>query len=247
MPKNSKIQWTSATWNPWHGCTKVSPGCKFCYMFRDKERYGADPNQVIRSIENFHKPFKWRDPQYIFTCSWSDFFHPAADEWREEAWKVISKTPEHTYQILTKRPERIHNNIPDWFEKLDNVWIGVSIESEDQLHRLNYLWDLPCITFASFEPLIGPITQTWIAYKVDWAIIGGESGNQTGKYRYRECRVEWIKKLIFIYNQVGRPVFVKQLGTWLAKEFDLKDRKGGDMSEWPLFLQMRQMPEKKML
>ncbi|MCO5334929.1 MAG: phage Gp37/Gp68 family protein [Pyrinomonadaceae bacterium] len=108
MSFNSAIEWTDATWNPWHGCHKVSAGCKHCYMFRDKKRFGHDPNVVVRSKDaTFYAPLKWKEPRKIFTCSWSDFFIEEADEWRDEAFAIMALTPQHTYQILTKRPERM--------------------------------------------------------------------------------------------------------------------------------------------
>ena len=93
MSKNSKIQWTDDTWNPWHGCTKVSPGCKFCYMYRDKVKYGQEGKFVERSKTKFKDPLKWKESRLIFTCSWSDWFIKEADEWRPDAWDIIRKTP----------------------------------------------------------------------------------------------------------------------------------------------------------
>ena len=108
MAHKSAIEWTDATWNPWHGCHKVSAGCKNCYMFRDKTRYGQDPNVVVRSKDaTFYAPLKWSEPRTIFTCSWSDFFIEEADAWRDEAFAIMALTPHHTYQVLTKRPERM--------------------------------------------------------------------------------------------------------------------------------------------
>lgn len=264
MAYESKIQWTEGTWNPWHGCRKVSPGCKFCYMYRDKERYGHDPTIVLRSKGKFDAPLKWKDPKLIFTCSWSDWFIEEADEWRDEAWDIIRRTPQHTYQILTKRPERITKHLPaDWGNGYENVWLGVSIESQDQSSRMSWLYDIPAkVKFLSLEPLIGPINlyealtdyPTYddpgrsgepILWGFNWVIIGGESGNENGKYKYRSCKVEWIEDIIKQcqekFTQV--PVFVKQLGTHLAKELGLKDRHGGKMEEWPQHLQIREMPK----
>lgn len=266
MAIESKIQWTNATWNPWHGCKKVSPGCKFCYMYRDKERYNQDPTTVLRSKTKFKEPLSWKEPRLIFTCSWSDWFIEEADEWRTEAWEIIKKTPQHTYQILTKRPERIKDHLPeDWDEGYENVWLGVSIESQDQIGRMDTLYSAPAKTkFLSLEPLIGPIDlfssmtgyPTFddpgnggepVLWGMDWVIIGGESGNETGKYGYRECRLSWIDSLIDQckdhHTQV--PVFVKQLGTHLAKHLKLKDRHGGNIDEWPENLQVREFPETK--
>lgn len=109
MAFNSSIEWTDATWNPWHGCHKVSAGCKNCYMFRDKARYGQDPNVVVRAGDKtFYAPLKWAEPKKIFTCSWSDFFIEESDPWRDEAFAIMALTPQHTYQVLTKRPDRMY-------------------------------------------------------------------------------------------------------------------------------------------
>lgn len=242
MGIKSEIQWTQATWNPWHGCKKVSPGCKYCYMYRDKDRYGQDPSTVLRSKSNFKAPLSWQDGKLIFTCSWSDWFIEDADEWRNEAWDIIRKTPQHTYQILTKRPERIESNLPDYFDELNNVWIGVSVESQHQVDRLKYLIDLPCLIFASFEPLIGPIEWHPHMNFLHWMIIGGESGNETGKWRYRPMETNWLRKLVDGAFFNGVPCFVKQLGTYQAKLLKLKDRHGGDINEWPVCFQTRQFP-----
>lgn len=164
MGEISKIQWTESTWNPWHGCKKVSDGCKFCYMYRDKERYNQDPKTVLRSKTNFFAPLKWKEPKLIFTCSWSDFFIEEADWWRQEAWEVIKATPWHTYQILTKRPERIKQCLPaDWGSGYDNVWLGVSVENEEAaLKRIEPLIEIPAkIRFLSVEPLLGPVSFRW--------------------------------------------------------------------------------------
>ncbi|MCK5237182.1 MAG: DUF5131 family protein, partial [Deltaproteobacteria bacterium] len=103
MGENTKISWCDHTHNFWFGCKKTSPGCRNCYTERQMKRFGKDFNMIVRS-KSFDKPLKWKDPALIFTCSWSDFFIPEADEWRDDAWKIIRDTPQHTYQILTKRP-----------------------------------------------------------------------------------------------------------------------------------------------
>lgn len=245
----SKIQWTGPTWNPWHGCTKVSAGCKFCYMFRDKERYGQEPTMVLKSKTGFDAPLKWKEPQLIFTCSWSDWFIKDADGWRAEAWEIIKNTPEHTYQILTKRPERILECLPDdWGDGYPNVWLGVSVESDAERHRIETLSKVPArIRFISVEPLIGELNldnySEILKEKFHWIILGGESGNKTGKYRFRECKLEWFAKLIDISRKTNMKIFVKQLGTYLASEFGMKDRHGGNIEEWEESLQIREFPE----
>lgn len=253
----SNIQWTKYTWNPWHGCKKVSAGCKFCYMYRDKKtRFGQDPSIVQRSKPaTFNSPLKWKDPSFVFTCSWSDFFIAEADEWRNEAWDIIRKTPHLIYQILTKRPERIKECLPpDWGDGWHNVWIGVSAEDQDSFDfRVPILCDIPAtIRFLSLEPLLGPITmyEETRYYgtqqdidKIHWVIIGGESGNENGEFTYRKCDIKWIEDLIFQCNCKGIACFVKQTGTYISKQSNYKDRHGGDILEWPLQIQSRVFPE----
>lgn len=269
MAKATKIQWTDATWNPWHGCEKVSPGCKYCYMYRDKDRYGLDPTKVVKSKTRFNAPLAWfnqlascehPDPanvfwgMKIFTCSWSDFFIEDADEWRDEAWRIIKHTSNFmgcsdlgfTYQILTKRPERIAQCLPDdWGEGYPNVWIGVSVESDAQKDRIMELDLIPSVAkFASFEPLIGPVyLDPYLLSILDWVIIGGESGNETGKYKYRTMSLSWLEDIGMDCETMGVPVFVKQLGTGLAKKLQLKDRHGGDIEEWPDWVKIREFPK----
>ncbi len=243
MAIKSKIQWTQDTWNPWHGCKKVSPGCKYCYMYRDKERYGQNPTAVLKSKTKFKEPLKCKESRLIFTCSWSDWFIEKADAWRADAWEIIRQTPQHTYQILTKRPERIKDNLPLYFSELKNVWIGVSIESEKQVGRLKYLKYLNCITFASFEPLIGPITWNGMMSALDWCIVGGESGNETGKWRYREMKLAWAENIVKGANENNAPCFVKQLGTYQAKQLGFKGKHGGDFDEFPENLKVREFPK----
>jgi len=244
----TKIQWTDATVNFWTGCKKVSAGCKFCYMYRDKERYGKDPTTVLRTAPaTFEAALKWKESKRIFTCSWSDFFIEEADEWRADAWDIIRKTPQHQWQILTKRPERIVECLPnDWGEGWDNVWLGVSVENQDYIHRIETLSKIPAkVRFISAEPLIGSIDLSVckdMLSSFHWLIIGGESGNENGKYRYRSCELNWIKDLILQTKEKGVNVFVKQTGTWLSKKLKLADRHGGDISEWPNDIQVREFP-----
>ena len=246
MGKQTEIQWTDATWNPWHGCKKVSAACKYCYMFRDKERYGQEPSKVLKSKTGFNFPLKEKEGKLIFTCSWSDWFIEDADDWRDEAWEVIRQCPLHTFQILTKRPERIKDHLPDFFDEIaDRVWMGVSVESQAQVERLEYLRDLSCKTFASFEPLLGPIQWDENMTKLDWCIIGGESGNETGKYRYRPMKIEWAEYLVENAITDNVACFVKQMGTQLSKDLKMSDRHGSKISEFTTSLQVRQFPRNK--
>jgi protein gp37 len=214
MSESSVIEWTDSTWNPWRGCDKVSPGCAHCYMFRDQRRYGRDPSVVVRcSPATFNAPLSaaWarvrtqklaqKGAHHVFTCSWSDWFHEDADEWRDEAWDIIRRTPESTYQILTKRSDRIADHLPaDWGNGWPNVWLGVTIEHRRFVGRADDLRAVPAaVRFISAEPLLGLLvpdgdvesdaTGTWRNWRddfgdhqglelhgIDWLIAGGESG-----------------------------------------------------------------------
>ena len=252
MGKETDIQWCTSSWNPWSGCIKVSSGCKFCYMYRDKERFKQDPSVVVRSKTTFNNPLKWKDPKIIFTCSWSDWFIDKADAWRDEAWDIIKRTPHHTYQILTKRPERILEHLPkDWGDGYENVWMGVSAEDQENYDkRIGYLSEIKAkVKFLSLEPLLAPInlhnraiTGGLLPSSPDWVIVGGESGNETGNYRYRPCEIAWISEIVSKCKEDNISVFVKQLGTHLGKTMKLNDNAGGEISEFPTDIQIREMP-----
>lgn len=263
MAFKTNISWCDSSHNFWTGCEKVSEGCKYCYMYRGKERFKIDPELVTKTTEEtFYKPLKWKEPRLIFTCSWSDFFIPEADAWRKEAWKVIKDTPQHTWQILTKRPERILECLPDdWNDGYDNVWIGITVENQKNLEdRFHYLLAVKAKTkFLSIEPILGEIdlgfTASYLNFNnkkdsdlskvIDWVIIGGESGNDTGKYKYRTAKIQWFEKIIFQCSKYNIPVFVKQLGTGLAKSFNLKSRNGDKIQEFNndlVHLKLQQMP-----
>lgn len=164
MGDNTTISWTTATWNPWYGCKKVSQGCKNCYAERDMERYGKSFTLVHKSTSTFRDPLKWKEPRKVFTCSWSDFFIPEADyDWRKEAWDIIKATPHLTYQILTKRPENIKARLPvDWGQGYPNCWLGVSVENQKAAdERIPLLMDIPAsVRFLSCEPLLEQIDLT---------------------------------------------------------------------------------------
>lgn len=249
MSQKSAIQWTDATWNIARGCTKVDEDCKFCYMYRDSmngTRY--EPLKVVRTKTVFDLPLKLKEPSKIFTCSLTDFFHTDCDSFRNEAWDIIRKCPQHTFQILTKRPERIIDNLPNYWDEIkDRVWLGTSVGSDKGISRINDLIkcrELAKVLFISFEPLHGPISNfdllTLIA--IDWIIIGGESGNETGKYRYRQCKLEWIEDLVIDFK-ITSSIFIKQMGTFLSKQLKMSDRHGGNINEFPEHLRIREFPK----
>lgn len=250
MPTN--IQWTDETVNFWMGCKKVSAGCKLCYMYRDMDRYGKNGSVVVPVQEktNLNKLRKLAPGSKIFTCSWSDFFIEEADPWRARAWDIIRAHPQFIWQILTKRPERIKQCLPDdWGDGYPNVWLGVSVENQEAAdERIPILIDIPAVVrFLSCEPLLEFVDlfnygqNKW--YKsIHWVIVGGESGNDVGKYTYRPCDLNWIKDIVFNCERYNVPVFVKQLGTHLSKELHLKDRHAGVVGEFPFSLRVLQFP-----
>lgn len=247
MGRNSSISWTDVTWNIAVGCSKVDKDCLYCYMYRDGKRYGYDPREIRRTKTVFNLPLKIKEPSRIFTSSLTDVFHPAIDSFRDEMWEIIRQCPHHTFQVLTKRPERIVECLPDdWGDGWNNVWMGTSIGHQEAIGRIHQLLEVPASKrFVSFEPLWSKVDMNLDLSdlcSIDWAIIGGESGNETGMYRYRPCTIEWIESLISDLTPTT-PIFVKQLGTHLAKEMGLKDRHGGDIDEWPEHLRIREFPK----
>lgn len=258
MSTQTHIQWCDATWNIARGCRKVDEDCKYCYMYRQSlnaTRY--DPIQPTRTktVFNFPLTYKldvpsvWPGRPLIFTSSLTDVFIEEIDPFRNEMWDIIRRCPHLIFQILTKRPERINDHLPaDWGEGWDNVWLGTSVGNPKAMKRVWDILDIPASKrFISFEPLWDQVHMNIDISqlcKLDWAIIGGESGNDQGKYRYRECKVEWIEELMKDLTPTTA-IFIKQLGTHLSKKLGLKDRHGGDITEWPAHLQVRQFPNHK--
>ncbi len=245
MGETSLIQWTDSTWNPWIGCHKISPGCKFCYAERWMKRAGNGFHSVRRTSEKtFHSPLAWKDSRKIFACSLSDFFLEESDEWRDEAWEIIEATPRHTYQILTKRPERAVKLLPSsWNQAFNHVWIGVTAEDQHTLRQCAK--DLAnvhsAVRFLSLEPLLSSVSSELklMVNDFDWVIVGGESG---GRGKRRTTDLDWIRGVVNVCQAQGVPVFVKQLGSGLAERMHLTDWHGGDIAEFPNDLRIRQMP-----
>ena len=235
MAENSKIAWCDHTWNPWQGCKKISAGCMNCYMYRQKKRFGQNPQQINISVPaTFEKPLSWKEPARVFTCSWSDFFIPEADEWRNAAWIVMEMTPHLTYLILTKRPENIKKRLPvGW--PLRNVWLGITAENQEMAdQRIPILMEIPSAKkFVSIEPMLEQIDLTKIkkqnnlkinylykirdkrkkfdfsnveSHSIDWVICGGESGPNN-----RPVEIEWIEKLKHDCKEFDVPFFLKQM------------------------------------
>jgi protein gp37 len=184
---------TTTSWNPFVGCTKLSPGCKNCYMFRIETDFGRNPKVVRRTGDKiFYAPLKWEEPDLILTCSMSDWFHPDADQWRSEAWRIVRQTPHLIYRILTKRPERILGHLPeDWGPSgYENVWLAVSVELQQYVSRMDILRTIPAkLRWVSAEPLLGPLNLDLTGFK--WVVAGGESDREAP----RPSDPQWFRDL----------------------------------------------------
>ena len=212
MSKQTMTPVTQYTWNPWRGCTKISPGCVNCYMFRDQKRYGNDPSRVMRT-KTGRDPLRWQNKaaaagrtDLVFTCSWSDWFHEAADEWRPEAWEVVRRCPNLVFQILSKRPERIEDHLPpDWDGGYPNVWLGVSVETDDYCWRADVLRTVPaCVRWVCAEPLLGLLPSLNLD-GIHWVVVGGESGPG-----WRRMDPQWARELRDRCRAAGVAFYFKQ-------------------------------------
>lgn len=313
----SKIEWTGETWNPVLGCSIVSPGCTNCYPMRMAARLEAmgqpryegltKPSKagpvwtgkVVFAEQALFKPARRKTPTTYFVNSMSDLFHEdVPDEWIDRIFTAMALSPQHTFQILTKRAARMraymtapatgklnregtagqrckelhhwgrHDNDPGWKGwPLPNVWLGVSTERQKEAdERIPDLLATPAaVRFVSAEPLLGAIDFTRCdrgggsvnalprpddetvhanASRLDWVIVGGESGHGA-----REFKLNWARDIVRQCREAGVAVFVKQVGAnasdthnGLELPVGLRDRKGGDMAEWPESLRVREMP-----
>jgi protein gp37 len=214
MALNSKIEWTEASWNPVTGCTKISLGCKNCYAFRMAKRLHAMRNP--RYLNNFNVtlhhdllelPLKWKKSKRIFVNSMSDLFHEdIPEEYIREIFITMKKAYWHTFQILTKRSERLLKMFST-LEWSKNIWMGVTVENNDVVSRINDLKLVPAhIKFLSIEPMIGPINNL-ILENIDWVIVGGESGPGA-----RPMDADWVRYIRDECVKQGVPFFFKQWG-----------------------------------
>ena len=210
----SKIEWTGSTWNPITGCTKYSDGCTNCYAEKMANRlknmglkkYENSFNLTLH-YENIEDPLFMKKPQTIFVCSMSDIFHKdVPDEFILKLFEVMNKAHWHTFQVLTKRAERI-KELNDSITWTKNIWLGTTVESEKVTHRIDYLRESGAyIKFLSIEPLLTPINDLKLK-NIDWVIVGGESGAKA-----RPMLKEWV---VDIKNQCKAqdvPFFFKQWG-----------------------------------
>jgi protein gp37 len=214
MATNSSIEWTEATWNPLTGCTKISPGCKHCYAERLAKRLKAmgNPNYSNGFRLTLHEhalklPLTWKKPRFIFTNSMSDLFHnDVPEEFVQQVFDVMRRAHWHTFQVLTKRSERLLEISPR-IEWPANVWMGVSVENQDYAFRAEHLRQTNAQTrFLSVEPLIGPVSDIKLN-GIHWVIVGGESGPKA-----RPLKEEWVVALRDQCIKEGVAFFFKQWG-----------------------------------
>jgi protein gp37 len=235
MPTKSNIEWTEMTWNPVTGCTKISQGCKHCYAERMAKRLTAMGSDRYRNgfrvtlhPDLLDVPRKWRQPRVVFVNSMSDLFHEdIPDAFIQRVFATMRDCPQHTFQVLTKRAERLAALAPrlPWPH---NVWMGVSVEDARVVNRIGYLQQAPAaVRFLSLEPLIGPLEGLRLE-GIDWAIVGGESGP-----RARPMKPEWVKSILRQCRAASVAFFFKQ---WGGVRKDMTGRKlnGTFYNEMPL-------------
>lgn len=223
MSDRSRIEWTEATWNPVTGCDRVSAGCDNCYalvlakrlkaMGAAKYQADGDPRTsgpgfaVTTHPASLDQPRKWRNPRTVFVNSMSDLFHAKVPaDFVRDVFDVMAETPQHTYQVLTKRPLRAAR-LADELPWPSNVWLGVSVEDMSVAHRVDQLRRVPAaIRFLSCEPLLGPLDRLDLT-DVDWVIAGGESGSN-----YRPMDIGWARGIRDASVEARVPFFFKQWG-----------------------------------
>jgi protein gp37 len=203
------IEWTDKTWNPTTGCNKVSPGCKHCYAEAITLRFKNNFPQGFKFTlhpERLNEPKKWRSPSKVFVNSMSDLFHEDMPiDFLHQIFDVMVNCPQHVFQILTKRHERLLELAPllDWPA---NVWMGVSVENQKYAHRVDYLRRVPAaVRFLSCEPLLGPLELDLT--NIQWVITGGESGP-----KHRPIDFDWVRSIRNQCIEADVAFFHKQWG-----------------------------------
>jgi protein gp37 len=239
---NSKIEWTDKVWNPVTGCSKISPGCDNCYAYSMSKRFckewglsADDPFKVTIHPDRLNQPINWKKPSKIFVCSMADLFHDdVPTEFISDVFRVMEQAKQHTFLILTKRPERmrqlINGVVTGWeTEHRKHIWLGVTAENQEQANkRIPVLLQIPAaVRFVSVEPMLGTVDiNQYLPHNprlfsernghkgfLDWVICGGESGPGA-----RPMHPDWVRNLRDQCQTAGVPYFFKQWGEWLPAE-----------------------------
>jgi protein gp37 len=297
MSANTSIEWTDHSWNPLRGttgrhtCVRISPGCTHCYAATMNKRFGG-PDYIVGADtprldeKALLEPLRWRKPRKVFVCSMTDLFLESHKEaWIDQVLGIIGGVERHTFQVLTKRADRMHSYMNDWVRRTQsppprNLWLGVSCENQQYAdERIPLLLQTPAaVRWVSAEPLLGPLQLAWEGYGeyeygylrdgINWVVVGGESGPGA-----RPFDLAWGRSIVQQCKAAGVACFVKQLGAkplerfprrpedplhidgWTAvrnnatdgaaefyRYLTLKNRKGGDIAEWPPSLRVREYP-----
>jgi protein gp37 len=228
----TKIEWTESTWNPITGCTKISSGCKFCYaevmarrlkaMGQEKYKNGFD---LALHPEALNEPYTWKKGKMIFVNSMSDLFHKEIPiEYIQKIFRVIKENPQHVFQILTKRADVLrYYDSEGWLEWPHNLWMGVTVESNEVMHRIDNLRSTSArVKFLSCEPLLTSL-PTMNLQGIDWVIVGGESGRTP-----RPIKEEWVIDIKEQCLKMNVAFYFKQWG-------GTNKKKAGKMLEGKVF------------
>lgn len=238
MTRSHKIQWTSCTWNPVTGCSRVSAGCQHCYAERMGKRLQAmgvakyrNGFEVTLHPDVLEEPLSWRKPRVVFVNSMSDLFHEAIPfDYLRKIFDIFWAAEQHVFQVLTKRAERMAELAPelDW---PPNLWAGVTVESHRFTNRIDLLRDIPAsIRWLSMEPLLGPVIELDLT-NIDWVVVGGESGPGA-----RPMEKEWVYDIRRACREYGAAFFFKQWG-------GLNKKKAGRLLDGELFNEMPPLPD----
>lgn len=243
------IEWTDATWNPVRGCTKISAGCKNCYAERFAERFRGVPNHPFEQgfdikivPEKLSEPLKWKEPRLVFVNSMSDLFHDRVpDDYIERVAEVMMEADWHTYQILTKRGDRLESLLKTKLKEAaakEHIWWGVSVENKrDGLPRIRHLQSAPArVRFLSVEPLLEDVGQLNLK-GIAWVIVGGESGP-----RSRPIEASWVRSIKDQCEDAGVAFFFKQWGGVQKKKAG-RSLDGATYDELPVRSSNPVMPE----
>ncbi|HUK48643.1 MAG TPA: phage Gp37/Gp68 family protein [Terriglobales bacterium] len=249
MSLNSQIEWTDATWNPVRGCTKISPGCKHCYAetfaerFRGVKGHPYEQGFDLRLVpEKLTEPFSWRSPKLVFVNSMSDLFQPGvSDAYAEAVSQVMASANWHTYQVLTKRANRLNellNRRLRFATEQPHIWWGVSVEDRKYgLPRIEFLKDTPAaVRFLSIEPLLEDLGEFDLS-GISWVIVGGESGPGA-----RPLKKEWVVSIREQCKSAGVPFFFKQWGG-VRKSHSGRKLEGRTYDEYPTRI-LAEVPDK---
>lgn len=246
MADKTKIEWTDATWNPIIGCQVVSAGCKNCYAMKlagtrlkhhptregltVETKNGPVWNGQVRFNENaLDQPLRWKKPRMIFVCAHSDLFYEnVPTSWVDKVFEVMLRCPQHQFQILTKRPDRMKQYVGLW-KPASNIWLGTSVENQKTANeRIPHLLQTPAaVRWLSCEPLLGPVdlNQTnkfgpnQIDAEIDWVVVGGESGINA-----RPMNPFWVNSLQAQCSASAIPFHFKQWGEWVGEFHEAFDK-----------------------